>query len=35
MAGRALSAGKLPTMPLVHCAITSFGLETMNKRRIR
>src|SRR5438270_8921653 len=28
--GRALRAGKLPTIPLVHWAITSFGLETMN-----
>jgi nitronate monooxygenase len=29
-AGRALSAGKLPTIPAVHCAMTSFGLEMMN-----
>ena len=29
-AGRALSAGKLPTMPALHCAITSSGPETMN-----
>src|SRR6185437_15686880 len=28
--GRALSAGNEPTMPEVHCAITSFGTETMN-----
>mmetsp|Transcript_5073 Transcript_5073/g.15026 ORF Transcript_5073/g.15026 Transcript_5073/m.15026 type:complete len:234 (-) Transcript_5073:858-1559(-) len=27
---RALSAGKLPTMPALHCAITSAGFETMN-----
>ena len=30
MPGRAFSAGKLPTIPAVHCAITSFGFETMN-----
>ena len=29
-AGRAFSAGKLPTIPAVHWAITSFGFETMN-----
>jgi hypothetical protein len=29
-AGRALSAGKLPTIPAVHWAMTSAGLETMN-----
>jgi hypothetical protein len=29
-AGRALSAGIEPTTPAVHCAITSFGLLTMN-----
>ena len=28
-AGRAFSAGKLPTMPALHWAMTSFGLETM------
>ena len=27
---RALSAGKLPTIPLVHWAVTSLGVETMN-----
>src|SRR5713101_9340285 len=27
--GRALSAGKAPTMPALHCAITSSGTETM------
>ena len=29
-AGRAFSAGNEPTMPALHCAITSFGLLTMN-----
>ena len=29
-AGRAFRDGKLPTMPLVHCAMTSLGFETMN-----
>jgi hypothetical protein len=29
-AGRALSAGKLPTIPAVHWAMTSAGLEMMN-----
>src|SRR5215510_16439045 len=28
--GRALSAGKAPTMPALHCSITRSGLETMN-----
>src|SRR5687768_12985919 len=28
--GRAFSAGKLPTMPALHCAITNSGPETMN-----
>ena len=28
--GRAFSAGKLPTMPALHCAITSSGTHTMN-----
>ena len=28
--GRALSAGKEPTMPALHCSITRSGLETMN-----
>ena len=29
-AGRAFSAGNDPTIPAVHCAITSCGLDTMN-----
>ncbi len=29
-AGRALSEGKLPTIPAVHWAMTSFGFDTMN-----
>src|SRR5512143_1758122 len=28
--GRAFSAGKEPTMPALHCSITSFGLPAMN-----
>ena len=28
--GRALSAGKEPTTPALHCSITSFGLPAMN-----
>src|SRR3990167_3240116 len=28
--GRALSAGKEPTMPALHCSITRSGLDTMN-----
>ena len=28
--GRAFSAGKLPTIPALHCAMTSSGPETMN-----
>ena len=30
-AGRALSAGKDPTIPALHCAITRSGPDTMNK----
>jgi hypothetical protein len=29
--GRAFSAGNEPTMPALHCAITSSGVETMNR----
>ena len=28
--GRALSAGKEPTIPALHCAMTSAGCEMMN-----